>query len=42
MIRPAYLALTVLIAVFCALTAIAALNGHGGHGRDDEPHARVA
>ena len=40
MIRPAFLALTALIAVFCVLTALAVINGHGGL-HDDRPHARA-
>ena len=38
-IRPAFVALTVLIALFCALVALAVVNGHGTHHHDHGPHA---
>ena len=39
MIRPAFLALTLLIALFCALVALAIVNGHRSHGHGHEPSA---
>ena len=41
-IRPAFLALTLLIALFCALIALAIANGHSTHGPDHEPRAAAA
>ena len=41
-IRPAFLALTLLIALFCALVALAIVNGHSSHGQRHEPSAAEA